>query len=402
MKSGVLYISYSGMLEPLGQSQVLAYQERLASDHEVHLISFEKAEDWARYDERQVVQARMDKAGIRWHPLRYHKRFSAVSTAWDILRGAAKGLRQVRKHRLVIVHARSYVSAAMALIIKRTSQVQFLFDMRGFWADERVDGGLWPCDGRMYRIAKWFERQFLASADHVVSLTHAGVEVMSKFDYLKGRMPRMTVIPTCADLDRFRPCYRPEDTGTQFTLGYVGSAGTWYMFDAVAMCFRYLQELRPESRLLVINRNEHDYIRDRLEVAGVSSESVEIREATHMEVPAQMARMDAGIFFIRPAFSKQASAPTKLGEMLGCGLPVLANSGVGDMAAILRRDHVGVAVDAMEETALKRGVRELLSLCAKPETKERCVASARRNFSLETGVREYRAIYASMTDGVSK
>ena len=42
----------------------------------------------------------------------------------------------------------------------------------------------------------------------------------------------------------------------------------------------------------------------------------------------------ATLCFILPAFSKRASAPTKLGEMLGCGLPVVANP-IGDVAQIL-------------------------------------------------------------------
>ena len=44
MSAGVLYISYDGMLEPLGQSQVvLAYLEKLPPGRRIHLISFEKA-----------------------------------------------------------------------------------------------------------------------------------------------------------------------------------------------------------------------------------------------------------------------------------------------------------------------------------------------------------------------
>lgn len=42
----VLYLSYDGILEALGQSQVLRYLERLATDHKIILISFEKPHDW--------------------------------------------------------------------------------------------------------------------------------------------------------------------------------------------------------------------------------------------------------------------------------------------------------------------------------------------------------------------
>lgn len=211
MKS-LLYIAYDGMLEPLGQSQVLAYLEHLAADGPIHLLSFEKAVDWADADARARVQARMDAAGIHWHPRRYHKRPSAVATSWDIGIGILSGLGLVLRYRLRIVHARSYVAAVMALALKRLTCVKFVFDMRGFWADERVDGGLWPRDGRMYRVAKWFERRFLLNADHVVSLTHAALAEMQRFDYLHGRMPPVTVIPTCADLQRFTPQAAPRMT----------------------------------------------------------------------------------------------------------------------------------------------------------------------------------------------
>ncbi len=175
MRPGILYISYDGMLEPLGQSQVLAYLKHLSAGRRIHLISFEKAADWANVTNRQCIANDIANAGITWHPLRYHKRPSAIATAWDILCGIVVSLWVSVKHRLSIVHARSYVPAVMALVLKRLRGMKFVFDMRGFWADERVDGKLWPRDGRMYRVAKWFERRFLLSADPVVSFTHAAV-----------------------------------------------------------------------------------------------------------------------------------------------------------------------------------------------------------------------------------
>lgn len=395
MSGGVLYISYSGMLEPLGQSQVLAYQERLASKHPVYLLSFERSEDWRDESQRQTIAARMKLAGIEWHPLRYHKRPSALATIWDIICGTVTGFYLMQRHGLKIVHARSYVASVMALNIKRLTGKAYIFDMRGFWADERVDGNLWPRTGRMYRVAKGFERRFLLGADHVVSLTHAAVVEMQKFSYLKGRMPPVTVIPTCADLARFKPL-PGEPVSGGFVLGYVGSAGTWYLFNEVAACFAQLLRLRPEARFLIINRGEHAYIRQCLTAAGILDDSVELRSATHAEVPQQIARMDAGIFFIRPVFSKQASAPTKLAELLGCGVPCLGNAGVGDMAEVLEGERVGVALKSFDEAALANGLQALLQLVADPATRARCVAAAEKHFSLEEGVRRYASVYEQL------
>lgn len=399
MTIGILYISYDGMLEPLGQSQVLAYLNQLAAGRRIHLISFEKSEDWVRQAEWERIRLDMVGTGIVWHPLRYHKWPSAMATAWDIGCGIALGLWLVLRHRLHIVHARSYVASVIALVLKGLTGVQFVFDMRGFWADERVDGGLWPRDGRMFRVAKWFERRFLLAADHVVSLTHAAVREMEKFPYLKDAIPPVTVISTCADLSRFRIQARPRsDHG--FVLGYVGSAGTWYLFDEVAACFAELLHLRPDARLLVVNRGEHGYIRGRLASVGVPDDAVELTSANHAEVPGLMARMDAGIFFIKPVFSKQASAPTKLAEFLGCGVPCLGNAGVGDMAQVLEGERVGVALASFDPAALQSGLARLLALTADPDIGPRCAAAAKRHFSLDEGVRRYASIYQQLDTAV--
>lgn len=391
---GVLYISYDGMLEPLGQSQVLAYLERLAADRRIHLLSFEKADDWRDVRARERIRARIQAAGIHWHPRRYHKRPSAVATAWDILVGTVTATWLALRHGLKIVHARSYVPALMALGVKRMIGARFLFDMRGFWADERVDGGLWPREGRLYRITKALERRFLLGADHVVTLTQASVREMRKWPWLAGRFPDTTVITTCADLERF--ACTPAPPGDGLVVGYVGSAGTWYLFDEAVACFGLLRGMRPEARWLIINRGEHAFIRERLAAGGIPPEAVELRTADHSEIPGQMARMHAAMFFIKPFFSKQASAPTKLAELLGCGVPCLGNSNVGDMAEVLEAEQVGVAIDAFTPDSMRDGLSRLLSLVAEPGVRMRCAQAAARHFSLVNGVDQYRKVYETL------
>ncbi|MCI5117035.1 MAG: glycosyltransferase [Candidatus Electrothrix sp. LOE1_4_5] len=393
--TGILYLSYDGMLEPLGQSQVLAYLNRLAVDWRIHLISFEKPEDWINVTAREQLAQDIASAGIVWHPLRYHKRPSSFATVWDIFCGIIVGLWLVLRHRLLIVHARSYVPSVMALTLKRLTGVKYIFDMRGFWADERVDGGLWLRNGRLYRIAKWFERRFLLAADHVVSLTHAAISEIQRFDYLQGGLPLITVISTCADLARFKPLPCNHVDGG-FVLGYVGSMGTWYLFDEVAACFAQLLCLQPEARFLIVNRGQHAYILERLTVAGIPDSAVELTAANHAEVPQQMARMDAGVFFIKPVFSKQASAPTKLAEFLGCGIPCLSNAGVGDMAEVLEGEQVGVVIKSFDTDLITAALQELLKLVEDSSTSARCVSAAQRHFSLDEGVESYSKIYSKL------
>ena len=389
----VLYISYSGMGEPLGQSQVLAYLEKLAARHTISLISYEKSD--ASEGELAAVRRRVAAAGIEWTPLRYHKTPSGPATAYDIAQGIAAAARIIRKRKIRVVHARSYVASAVALAMKKMFKTRFVFDMRGFWADERVDGGLWPADGRMYQTAKWFERRYLQNADHVVSLTAAAIDEMRTWDFVPAGLP-MSVIPTCADLTRFSPDETHARIDAPFVLGYVGSVGTWYLFDEVVSSFQKLQKIRP-STLMIINRNEHEAIRKQLTDRGVSTDAYTLESVSHADVPDAIRSMHAGAFYIRPCYSKTASAPTKMAELLGCGVPCLANRGVGDMEAILEDNGVGVTLEDFSERAHEEGVNRIIDLASQEGIADKCRDLALRLFSLRAGADAYDEIYNKLS-----
>ena len=398
MRAAILYVSYDGMLEPLGQSQVLAYLKKLALNHQIYLISFEKPVELRHGTVCRQVQKDIRKTGIGWYPLRYHKNPSALATTYDIFQGILLSVWIVSRYHVKIVHARSYVASVVALFLKKVFSIKFVFDMRGFWADERVDAGLWTRSGRLYKAAKWFEAKFLLSADRVISLTHAGVDEINKFPYLKGRKPRFEVIPTCTDLELFRPRNgeKAKTSDGHFTLGWIGAVKGWYLFDEALLFFRVLREKVSKARLCILNRENHPYILARLAAHDISTEVVEIKSVEHGAVPEEISHMDVGIFFIMPVFSKRASAPTKLGELLGCGVPCLSNDGVGDMTRILESENVGVVIRDFNEDSRESAINALLSLCADPEVMRRCVRAARKHFSLDDGVDAYDMTYREL------
>lgn len=390
----VLYLTYDGILEPLGQSQVLRYLQRLAGVHEISLISFEKKEDWRDQARRGRVAAAVAEAGIHWIPLRYHRRPTALATTFDVLLASLVAGVLVLKRDISVVHARSYVASIPALLLKTLFGRKFIFDMRGFWADERVERAGCSKSSALYRVAKWFERRFFSQADLVVSLTHAGVEAIRGFPYLKVGSPHCEVIPTCTDLDTFR--LAPLKNSERFTLGYVGTADTAYLFEPVLRCFRSLRSRKQDARLLVVTRTPHEYVRKLLNDYQIPEGCVELKAVTPEQVPAEMARMHAGIFFVKPGFSASASVPTKLGEFLACGVPCLGNAGIGDLEQILEKEGVGIILREFAAQAEEAAVAKLLDLCERPDIRERCAGVARRLFSLEEGVSSYHRIYCTL------
>ena len=389
----ILYISYDGLLEPLGQSQVLAYQEKLAKNHDIHIISFEKKEDLMNVTSLENTKMRLDAAGVHWHYLKYHRRLSIFATSYDLLIGFFLSIWICFRFKIQIIHARSYVPSVIAITIKRVLKVKFIFDMRGFWADEKVDGGSWDRKSYIYSLTKKFEKFFLLHADHIVSLTHAGITEISKFPYIKLDTINFTVIPTCADLNIFQN-YNIQKN--DLTIGYVGSVGLWYNFPATLKAFALILEARPNAKLLIINRNEHDFIEDSIRSANLSRENISLFSSSLEDMPHYINQMHAGIFFINPLFSKQASAPTKLGEFLGCGVPCLSNHEVGDMASILETNNCGIAIQNFSENEIKLGVSNLLSLIEQPEVSEKCRKAAEQYFSLDRGVNLYSYIYSGI------
>ncbi len=386
----ILYITYDGLLEPLGQSQVLAYLEKLSAWFPIHCISYEKDHDWDDTPRVEHVRSRVQQASIDWHPLRYHKRPSAAATAYDIAQGSVLAARLIRKHNLQIVHARSYVPSMIALAMQRATRTRYLFDMRGFWADERVDGGIWP-RGRMYNVAKRCESAFLRRADHIVSLTHAGKDALQRWPGVDVRAP-ITVIPTCADLERFSPPAQWPQADAGFRVGYVGSVGTWYRFDEAVRAYKAIERVRQDATFVILNRGDHDFIRDQLATHGV--EHFELKSATHDEVAAEMRRMQCAVFFIKKVFSKTASAPTRLAEFMGAGVPCVSNTGVGDMAKYL--DGCGVAMDEYTDSAHQHAAEQIVAMAADASVRQRCVDVARSHFSLTEGVERYRAVYDTL------
>ena len=391
----VLYITYDGILEPLGQSQVLNYLEKLSKDHEITLMSFEKKQDTKNINYLNKTESRCRKSGIIWVSLIYHK--SLFGTFYDIIKGIYKGLILKIRNKTEIVHARSYLPALISLVLKKTLGSKFIFDMRGLWADEKADSGTWKREGTLYKITKRLETIFLREADKIVSLTEAAVKEIKTFPALDPNRLEFEVIRTCTNLSLFKPSIRLSNSEKKpsFTLGYVGSISLWYLFDEVLQFFKILQERVPNSVLHITNRNEHKEIRNFLENYSFTNESIILESVQHHKVAHSMSSMDAGIFFIQTFYSKIASCPTKLGEFLALGLPCVTNSGVGDMTSIIEEKKTGVILSNFSKDSLSKGVDNLLTLKEDDELSKRCIESSEKYFSLDNGAKQYNKIYSS-------
>ena len=403
MSNNVLYISYDGMTDPLGQSQVIPYLEGLSkAGYAFTLLSFEKPE---RYEKFSVeIGKRLKQANIDWVPLTYTKKPPVLSTLWDVQRMKQKVFELHQEKKFKIVHCRSYISSIVGLQLKQRHGVKFVFDMRGFYADERIDGGLWnlsnPLFKAVYNYFKRKEKEFLSNADYTISLTNKGKEIIHSWKEIKGQPVPIQVIPCCADLNLFSPKNVDQNllselkskfrlTGNEFVLSYLGSVGTWYLPDEMMDFFKALLEQKPDARFLFITPDAPASIISPAAKKGIPSDKIIVEAARHIEVPTYLALSNASIFFIKPVFSKKASSPTKQGEIMGMGIPHICNAGVGDVDEITD-EKCGVLIYELNREGYIGAVKTLLS-SAYDATYIR--QRADEIYSLAKGVEKYSIVY---------
>ena len=428
----VLYLTYNGLCQPLGQSQVIPYVVELSKqDYKFTVLSFEHHYEKDFEKEYQKVKAQLDNAGIGWIALKYHKYPRFFSSIYDILHGIIKAISFYIKEPYHIVHARSYVSGMMALVLKRLLRTKFIFDMRGMMADEKVDAGQWTRKSMSYKVTKWAERKMLKDADAIVVLTEKIKTYLQSFIYINA--PIM-VIPTCVDLNRFpmrqethillktskedgnnSPIPSLLKRGTllldkderqqmrqglgiedKIVIVYSGSLGTWYMFDEMVEFFKAIKSIEPKAYFLLLNKNEHDYAQRVLKGHGILPQDYMIKAVSPDMVYKYLWASDIGVFFIKPSFSKQSSSPTKLAEYLACGLPVIGNAGVGDTEEIMLENNLGSIVYKFEETEYKRAFERAMQLMKDPDFEKRAQEFVKASLSVEVGVERYKGIYEGL------
>ena len=392
-----VYLTYDGLDDPLGQSQVVPYLLGLARrGHRFHVISFEKRPSRIRVAEEIAP-------GVVWTALRYHKQPVLPATLVDITQGfvAATVLRAIKRAELI--HGRSTGPGAMVLPLVRATRARLLFDTRSLWADEKVEAGAWPQNGALHRIVKHVERVLYRSSTAITVLTHAFQRYLrTQYPYREEIRCPIHVVPTCTDLDRFSPLVEPDaevsrQVGDASVLAYAGSFGALYMAREMAELYLAWRKLFRSARFLAVSRQEPTAVREVLAAKGAADELVHV-SAGHARVPALLRCARAALCFAHDGFSQQASAPTKLGEALACGVPIAANV-VGDMATVLHATPAGVVVSEYGADPLAEAAAKLKAAAEMPTIAAEARAVAERWFRLDHALDAYDRVYRGLETG---
>lgn len=405
----VLYISYNGMLDALGQSQVLPYLRELAGRGvQFTLLSFERADAFGVEAESRCKELRAALAAenIQWHWLQYHQRPSLPATVYDVMAGIRYAAKLVKHNRIEMVHARAQIAATIALRLKQRFELKLIFDIRGLMAEEYFDAGHWRKNSIPYRLTKTMERRALAAADGVVTLTERIWPIIKDWKGLRGREVIHEVVPCCTDLELFK--FRQEDrdrrrkelnVGDRFVLVYSGSIDGWYLTENMADFFAEFLQHGREAHFLWLIPAGHQRIQSLMHERGIAPDRYTVRAVPSRDVASYLSASDAGLALIKPCFSKLASSPTKTAEYLACGLPVIINAGIGDSDSLITDENAGVLIHELDRAGYAKAAGKIERLANQTKMRRRTREVAAKLFDVRgVGVERYARLYESVLD----
>jgi glycosyltransferase involved in cell wall biosynthesis len=400
----VLFISYDGMTDNLGQSQALPYLKQLAQQHCLfHIISLEKKE--AFLNNKNTVHTICKEANIKWYPLVYRDQFPVISPYLNYKQLKKKAIELQQQENFDIAHCRSDIPAMIGYYLQRKFQVKFLFDTEGFWADERIEGGIWSKSNPIYHLIYGFfkrkENQLVKHADSIVCLTNKGKNILLNRKQFKNINLRITVIPCCVDLELFDPAkINPKDQlalkkelriEKKTVFGYLGSIGTWYMLEEMLAFYAVQRNNFNKTVFLFITNAPKKTIIEKAKDLSIPTEEIIVHSSAYKDVPLCISIFDFSIFFIRPTFSKLGSSPTKQGETMAMKVPIICNAGVGDTDQIILEFKAGNVLSPLDQASFESCDLSKLNFNA-----QKAREGAERWYSLEKGVQHYIEVYHHM------
>ena len=141
----IFYLSYDGLLDPLGLSQIVPYLLLINDHYNLEVISFEKKNKLNERDFTNIRKKLLDK-NIKWKYYKYNN--SIFLNLIKIIFINLYICFKITKNNYIF-HLRSYIPYFYLTLPSLFCKIDFIFDMRGFWFQEKIDRRNWNSNSRI-------------------------------------------------------------------------------------------------------------------------------------------------------------------------------------------------------------------------------------------------------------
>jgi hypothetical protein len=363
------YLTVDSLAEGVGSSQITPLISRLSKTGlKINLISFEKKTP------QNTLTNNFNSLGVFWVALPFGSN------------GAIGGIERLNTLRRTIpstrlIHARSDIPAVSGIA---SGKAPVLWDVRSLWADQKIMIQNSSLNKSLYYAYRGLESVAAIRSVGMSTLTSAVVPVLEE---RHKQLPSLrTVVPTAVDLDRFLlDLNMPVNFRALFS-------GTYNGYYDLKLSSLFMDEIRKHIKI------EAHWARPfESETNNLGLGERLIAPANQIEMAQLIPNYSFGVSICKmnAGPSLTAAMPTKIGEFLACGRPVVVNKGLGDMDQFIAEYDAGVVLDGDLQN-LAESAHKLISLITDPDTPNRCRALAEKHFSMDTGVENYLDLYSQI------
>ncbi len=330
----------------------------------------------------------------------YFNKPPVIGSFLFILYGAFRTMGVVKNNNIDTLMPRSLLAGAMALLAKLFyRKLDIIYESDGLMSDERVDFGSWSRTGLIYKIFQAIEKKLVRDSKKVITRTQKAKDILIE------RSPgvdsqKIVVIPNAKNSHVFKPISSNKRTDIRDKYGisketllliYVGSIGPQYRPDIMLKIFTAILKDNRKAKFLILTPNK-DAMNEVISESSFISSHIIIDKVNPNEIANYIAASDIGLALREPAFSQQGVCPLKVIEYLMCGIPVISNSGVGDMDDIFKNNHIGYIIDDLDNVSIDKIMHfiNMMSDGDKEKIKENNRNVALKYFDLDTVDKKYR------------
>ena len=294
------------------------------------------------------------------------------------------------------IYTRSVIAFGDASRIAHKYHIKHIHDVRGIVTAEALLQQNWM-RGRIYSAGlRLLETIALNKADRLSCVSH---RLGSWIESRNGRTD-YTVIPSCVsetdhvlDLDeRKRMRERLGYYQKCKVICYVGSfLAKWQKIRSIIYICKSVSLINPWSRFLFITPHS-SILKDMIKNIGLDISKCYITSCGQSEVTTYLKACDAGIIIRDDTLVNNVACPTKIGEYLNAGLPVLLTKNIGDMSELVDKNSVGLIVE--ETNCAAEQVVEYLDNILYEEMFTKCKHFVSRHLTWSAYVKEFKELYA--------
>lgn len=384
----------------MGHSQIIPYIV-ISSKFFEQIIIYSQEKNHHSQIKINKLKKYLNSKNILWYYSFFSNKFKILSKFYNLINLNLVVLKILFKNNITHYHGRSHVPAECGLFFKFLFKYKLLFDCRGFWAEERIDNGNWSMNsilGRfLYNRYSRIEKKLFYSSDNIILLTKKAFKLRQHHQI---NTKNIQIIPCVTNFSKFkilssyerkflRKKYSIDDNAILLT--YFGSLDKIYNLKYMLKFFAFCSKRNAKIKLLIISKdyiNYLDYVKSNISLN--LKNKIIFKSSSSSELYKFIGIADYSLCFISPSKARNASSPTKIGESLSCGVPIIYKSGVGDLDDHLSKIHYNIKLDKFDNSNFKQAFEKILKYSI---NKKIVRMQSIKTYGLENAYFKYKNIY---------